>query len=162
MLKTVLITGALSAIVGAYSAWYIQDLRWTRTEALYRASAASELAQATSTARAAENAAQGRIDALAVQYQTQKEELNAKNAKPLAGARSGSVQYSIPAVPSPSSAASTPSGTDAPSRCTISTDAAAALTALAVEADEQALKLNALQDYVRGLFVGVQHGTLPE
>lgn len=162
MFKAMLVSCLCGALLAGSGAWYLQDLRWTRKGALYRASAASELAQATSTARDRENGLQARVDALASLYDKQKEKTNAENAAVLSALRSSRVRLSAPAVsctPAPTSA--TP-GADAPGTCELHAGTSEALAALTGRADSLALKLNALQDYVRGLNCGAQHGTFSE
>lgn len=162
MQKAILIAALLGVLAGAASGWYLQDLRWTRKEALYRASAASELTQATSTARATEQGLQARVDALASLYDKQKEKTNAENAAVLSALRSSRVRLSAPAVsctPAPPSA--TP-GTDASGTCELHAGTSEALAALTGRADSLALKLNALQEYIRGLNCGAPHGTFSE
>lgn len=162
MLKAILISALLGALVGAASGWYLQDLRWTRKEATYKAAAALELSRATNTARSTEQGLQARVDALASLYDKQKEKLNAETARVLSDLRSARVHLNAPAVSCTPAPASAPGGADAPGTCELHAGTSEALAALTGRADALALKLNALQDFVRGLTCGAQHGTFPE
>ena len=161
-MKLTAIALALGALFGASGAWYIQDLRWTRTEALYKTAAASALEQATTTALAETNAAQARAEASSRLYDKLKEKLSAENALLLDRVRSGGVRLTAPGstcAPTPTSPAP---GADAPGACELHARTSADLTALAGRADAVALKLNALQDHVRGLSCGGPDGIVLE
>lgn len=153
---------ALGVLSGASGAWYLQDLRWTRTEALYKAAAASAVEDATSTARDRENAAQARADASARLYDKLKEKLSAENAVLLDRVRSGGVRLTAPSATCTTAPTSPTPGADAPGTCELHAGTSTALTALAARADAVALKLNALQDHVRGLSCGGPDGIVLE
>lgn len=152
---------ALGVFLGASGAWYIQDLRWTRTEALYKAAAASALEQAISTARGSERSLQARADASARLYEKLKEKTDRESAD-LQRRISNGVRLTAPGTCTASAAPSPTPEPDAPGTCELSAGTSADLAALAGRADSCAIRLNSLQEYVRGLFEGAQDGTIPE
>ena len=159
MFKTAVISSLLCSALAASGMYIFQDARWARKEALRTAQEATRAAQATLVAREKEQALAAAVKAVAERYTIQKEQLDAKSVELERALRSNRVRLTAPGVCTPPSAASSPSGVDASSTCELSAGTSADLATLAGAADSVALKLNALQDYVRGLSCGAQDGT---
>lgn len=162
MFRTITVSALLGLSVGAGSAWYVQGLRWDRSEATRTAQEATRAAQATLVARQTEQAHQAAVKALGERFTIQKEQLDAKSLELERALRSNRMRLTAPGVCTSSPVAASPGGADAPGSCELQAGTSADLAALAGRADSVALKLNALQDYVRGLSCGEPDGTLSE
>lgn len=120
-------------------------------EADKTAQAALSLKQVTDTYRTKENALQARSDATAQAWLQDKEKLNAQVTLLAGKLRSGSVRLTAPGtcVPNPAPDSQAGSGVDAAGYVELSAGTSENLAALAGHAQETALKLNRLQEYVR-------------
>lgn len=143
-------------LAGTYRAGYSRATeKYTLAEAIRTAQVEREHSQAILTLRAKENAAQARADASVSLYAAQKEKYTNENAALLSRVRSAEYRLRLSASPvqgcAPTGASEAVPGTDAAGACELSAGATQSLFVIAERADACALKLNALQDYVRGL-----------
>jgi len=150
--RTIVWSALVGIFLGVFAGWYITDLRWTSKEAAKTIQAERKLSDLTSTYRAREESLQALSDATASKFSESERKVREENTQLVRKLSAGSVHLTArTAMPKTATGTQSTSSPDAAGTCVLSETTSADLAALAGKADEVATKLNALQEYVRGL-----------